>query len=137
MHDLFSKTRKLAQKNGTKKPHPTDAEHGAKHHLVRTGQLKVSPGFCYRVPVDFQVRVCRWRAWNELRHNTPGQSQRYARNRHVICSNLGYGNDKAAHDIAQQNGHKRTHLNHAVTASQLALTQSLRQISKLDRAKQG
>ena len=106
------------------------------HHQVAIGELKVAPGVSDRIPVDFETGVGGWRERYELRHGPARQRQQHTTERHVMRADLRYRHNQAAEDVAQQNGHEGAHLDHAVAAGQLALTERLRKVGKFDRLEQ-
>ena len=99
-------------------------------------QLQVAPGFSDRVPVDFQPRVSSRCGRNIACNQPPHHGQRHAGNGHIAVPNFGNRHKQPARNVAQQNRYKGTHLHHAVAAGELSLRQHLRQVGKLDRAKQ-
>jgi hypothetical protein len=84
-----------------------------------------------------RLRVGRRRERDELRDQPADQGQAHAGDRHVVGPDLGHGHHQPAHDLAQQDGHKSAHLDHAVAARQLTLVERLRQVGELDRAEDG
>ena len=127
----------VAQEHGAHEPHPRDAQQRAEHHQAFAGDAQVAPGLGEGVPVDAQAGVAGRRLGQRLGHQAADDGEGQAAPGHVVHAHLGDGDEHAAQDVAQQDGHEGAHLHHAVAAGQLVGAQVLRQVGVLHRAEQG